>query len=200
MAEKEGEGSVTQWIGSLKAGDAEAARALWQRYFDGLVRIARSRLRDTPRAATDEEDVALSAFHCLCRGASAGRFPELADRDNLWRLLTTITAQKAVDQKRHHGREKRGGGRTLRADDLSQSGVLAQVAAREPTPEFALQLDEEYRHLLERLADDELRRIAVWKMEGQSNDEIARRLDCGLRTVERKLGVIRAIWLAEEPR
>jgi ECF sigma factor len=76
---------------------------------------------------------------------------------------------------------------------------MQEIVGREPSPEFAAQLDEQYRLLLDRLADDGLRQIAVWKMEGDSNDEIARRLGCGLRTVERKLGVIRAIWLALDP-
>jgi DNA-directed RNA polymerase specialized sigma24 family protein len=203
MTGDEAGGSVTQWIGGLKAGDEEAARVLWQHYFDGLVRLARSRLGDAPRAAADEEDVALSAFHCLCRGAVAGRFPEMADRHNLWRLLATIAAQKAVDQQRHAGRDKRGGNHARVVADLVsgelEHDVLAQVAGDEPTPEFAALLDEQYRHMLDRLGDESLRRIAVWKMEGESNEEIAQRLGCGLRTVERKLGVIRAVWLADVP-
>ncbi len=204
MEEDEVGGSVTRWIGSLKAGDVEAAQALWERYFDSLVRLARTRLRDAPRAAADEEDVALSAFHCLCRGATVGRFPQLADRDNLWRLLATIAAQKAVDQQRREGRDKRGGRGTTRGEVAlaapdAEADVLAQVVGREPSPEFAAQLDEEYRHQLDRLEDDGLRRIAVWKMEGYENDEIARRLGCGVRTVERKLGAIRAIWQGERP-
>lgn len=194
--------SVTRWLGGMKAGDDQAAGALWQRYFDGLVRLARARLGDAPRGAVDEEDVALSAFHSLCRGAAAGRFPQLADRDHLWRLLATITAQKALDQRRRQGRQKRGGGRTRGATDLacenSNVDVLAQAVGREPSPEFLALMDEEYRRQLDRLEDDGLRRIAVWKMEGYGNDEIAQRLDCGLRTVERKLAVIRAIWLAQE--
>jgi DNA-directed RNA polymerase specialized sigma24 family protein len=194
-------GSVTRWIGPLKAGDVEAAQALWERYFEGLVRLARIRLRDAPRAVADEEDVALSAFHCLCRGASAGRFPQLADRDNLWRLLATIAAQKAIDLQRREIREKRGGGRTRGEVDLAtaEADIVAQVIGREPSPEFAAQLDEEYRRQLDRLEDDGLRQIAVWKMEGYDNDEIARRFACGVRTVERKLGVIRAIWQVDRP-
>jgi hypothetical protein len=35
-------GSVTRRIGDLKAGDGEAAAALWNRYFDRLVRLARN--------------------------------------------------------------------------------------------------------------------------------------------------------------
>jgi DNA-directed RNA polymerase specialized sigma24 family protein len=197
------EGSVTRWIGPLKAGEVEAAQALWDRYFDGLVRLARTRLRDAPLAAADEEDVALSAIHCLCHGAAAGRFPQLADRDNLWRLLATIAAQKAIDLQRLETREKRGGGKTRREVELAagdtEASLVAQVVGREPSPEFAAQLDEEYRRQLDRLEDDGLRQIAIWKMEGYENDEIARRLGCGVRTVERKLGVIRAIWQADRP-
>jgi DNA-directed RNA polymerase specialized sigma24 family protein len=203
MASGDGGGSVTRWIDGLKEGEDAAATALWTHYFDGLVRLARGRLRDSPRAVADEEDVALSAFHCLCRGAAAGRFPELADRTNLWRLLTTITAQKALDERRRQGRERRGGGRYRPAADLvgaaSEHDILAEVVGHEPTPEMAVLLDEQYRHMLDRLGDDTLRRIAVWKMEGQSNEEIAERMGCGLRTVERKLGVIRSVWLAAAP-
>ena len=39
--------------------------------------------------------------------------------------------------------------------------------------------------------------VALLKLEGHSNEEIARSLDCGLRTVERKLDVIRKRWIAE---
>jgi DNA-directed RNA polymerase specialized sigma24 family protein len=203
MDDSDAAGSVTRWIGPLKAGEVEAAQALWDRYFDGLVRLARTRLRDAPLAAADEEDVALSAIHCLCRGAAAGRFPQLADRDNLWRLLATIAAQKAIDLQRRETREKRGGGKTRGEVELAagdnEASLVAQVVGREPSPEFAAQLDEEYRRQLDRLEDDGLRQIAVWKMEGYENDEIARRLGCGVRTVERKLGVIRAIWQADRP-
>lgn len=96
----EPEGSVTHWIVGLKDGDGSAARLLWGRYFDGLVSLARTKLHAAPGGAADGEDVALSAFHSLCRGAALGRFPDLEDRDNLWRLLATITARKAVDHLR----------------------------------------------------------------------------------------------------
>src|SRR5262245_26702749 len=100
------QGSVTFWIDALKAGDNEAAARLWRRYFDELVRIARNRLGATARAAADEEDVALSAFHSLCTGAAANRFAQLDGRDDLWRLLVTITVRKALDQIEHQRRQK----------------------------------------------------------------------------------------------
>jgi len=56
---------------------------------------------------------------------------------------------------------------------------------------------DEARRLFEKLADDSLREVVRLRLEGYSNDEIARALNCGLRTVERKLAVIRKRWAAE---
>src|SRR5205085_8369771 len=105
--------SVTNWINQLKAGEPEAARRLWDGYFRRLVGLARGKLEGSPRRAADEEDVALSAFGSLCRGAEGGRFPHLLDRDSLWQLLVAITAHKAHDLRRREERKKRGGGRVL---------------------------------------------------------------------------------------
>ena len=93
--------SVTVWLEHLKAGDPAAAGPLWERYFARLVTLARARLRLAPRAARDEEDVALSAFHNFCRGVEAGRFPRLDDRDDLWQVLFMITTCKAAALARH---------------------------------------------------------------------------------------------------
>ncbi len=189
-------GSVTLCIQSLKAGDQTAAGTIWQRFSGSLVRFARKRLGHAPRTVNDEEDVALSAFHCLWLGATAGRFPQLAARNDLWRLLATIVRQKAVDQQRHEQRRKRGGGRTRQAAGLDERDTLALAADHKPGPETAVLMTEDCRRRLDRLRDHELRQIAIWKLDGESNNEIARRLGCGLRSVERKLGVIRKIWLA----
>ncbi len=74
--------SLTRWLESLKAGDADATQKHWERYFQALVRLARDRLRAAPRAVADEEDAALSAFDSFVRGAAHGRYPRLEDRDD----------------------------------------------------------------------------------------------------------------------
>jgi DNA-directed RNA polymerase specialized sigma24 family protein len=196
------EGSVTRWLGELKAGDREAVQPLWERYFQRLVALARARLRSAHAATADadEEDAALSAFDSFCAGVERGRFPQLSDRDNLWKLLVTITARKALDQAERQRRQKRGGGRFRNEADLvgGRSGFPAMgfehVAGDEPTPEFTALVVEEYRKRLEALEDDALRRIATWKLEGYTNEEIAARLGCALRTVANKLKLIRLKW------
>jgi len=201
MASKE---SVSHWIGQLQAGEHAAAQPLWERYFRRLVGLARKMLQGTPRRAADEEDVALSAFASFCQAAEQGRFPQLRDRDDLWRLLVRITARKACKTLRDQRRQKRGGGRVRGESALldppgspAAEAGLEQVVGREPTPAFAAQVAEEYQRLLERLGDDELRSIAVAKMEGNTTEEIAAQLGYAPSTVERRLRLIRQIWKEE---
>jgi DNA-directed RNA polymerase specialized sigma24 family protein len=52
---------------------------------------------------------------------------------------------------------------------------------------------------LDRLDNEMLRTVALRKLEGYRNSEIAAQLDCATRTVERKLRRIRALWSQEAP-
>ena len=198
------QGSVSRWLGDLKAGDVAAVQPLWERYFARLVRLARVKLKMKRRtSAEDEEDAALSAFNSFCDGAAHGRFPQLADRDDLWRLLVVITARKAGAQMQREGRKKRGGGRVVGEVDLPldssgrDGGVFERIVGAEPSPDFAVMVAEEYTRLLDALDDDSLRRVALDRMEGYTSDEIAGRLGCARRTVARRLDLIRRIWAVE---
>ena len=53
---------------------------------------------------------------------------------------------------------------------------------------------EEFQRQLARLPSDELRAIALGKMEGHTNAEIAAELGCADATVERRLKLIRSVW------
>jgi RNA polymerase sigma factor (sigma-70 family) len=191
--------SVTAWIGDLKDGRDEASEKLWQRYFGQLVGLAARRLGSAPRRIADEEDVAVSVFESLCRGAAAGRFKQLQDRDDLWKLLTAIAGMKAVDQIRRQTAQKRGG-RNVRGEsifegtDASQIGGLGQLIHSQPTADFMAIMDEQQQEMFRALPDSSQREVARLRFEGYSNEEIARQLDISLRSVERKLRVIREIW------
>jgi DNA-directed RNA polymerase specialized sigma24 family protein len=197
----EPQGSVSGWIERARQGDDQAAGKLWQRYFHRLVSLARTALRAAPRRLADEEDVVLSAFDSFLRGAEQGRFPDLEDRDGLWRLLVVLTRRKAAHLKRDEARQKRGGRAVLDQAALARpAGAEGEqtafdwAVADEPTPAFAAQVAEECERLLRRLPDEGLRALAVWKMEGYTNEEIAARLGCCLSTVERRLQLIRRLW------
>jgi DNA-directed RNA polymerase specialized sigma24 family protein len=191
------EGSVTRWLGPLQAGDPAAAQQLWERYFRRLVGLARKKLHGVRRLRADEEDVALSAFDSFCRCAEQGRFPQLADRDNLWRLMMTITARKAAHLLRDEGRRSGRVAESASPTTGEAEQALEQVLSREPDPALAAQVAEEYQQLLRALADPELQAVAVWKIEGYSVQEIAAKLGYAARSVKRKLRLIREIWERE---
>lgn len=193
--------SVTAWIGDLKDGRDSASRKIWERYFERLVRVASRQLGSAPRRIADEEDVAVSVFDSLCEGAAAGRFDKLQDRDDLWKLLTVIAGMKSVDQIRRQTAKKRGG-KDVRGESIiagagaSQMGSFDQFIHAEPTPEFLVVMDEQQQAMFRALPDDSQRNVARMRFEGYSNEEIAQQLGTSLRSVERKLKVIREIWMS----
>ena len=201
----EGEGSVTHWIGHFKAGDHLAAHHLCERYFSRMVGLARRRLQAARSVGAweDEEDAALSAFESLCLGAARGTFSRLDDRGDLWQLLVVITSRKVVDQVKRRCRQKRGGGRVLdesalAGDRVGNRGVsLDQLLGDGSDPAFDVMAAEEFWRLLDALGDESLREIALWRMDGQTNEAIAERLGCSLRTVANKLKLIRMKWERE---
>src|SRR5262245_41349551 len=188
-------GSVTGWLGDLKRGGGAASQHLWERYCRRLVGLARARLRGAPGGMADEEDAALDAFNSFFAGVARGRFPQLKDRDDLWRILVVLTVRKALGQRRYSSRRKRGG----MGPGLDSVGDLERLADSGASPADAALLAEECRRRLTGLRDSALRRVAELRMAGYTVVEIAERLGVTKATVDRKLAVIRRKWTAEPP-
>jgi DNA-directed RNA polymerase specialized sigma24 family protein len=179
-------GSVTDLICQVKTGDAAATRDLCARYFRRLLGLARALLLGRYLGVADEEDVVNSALAGFFRGAERGQYTRLHNRRDLWHLLAKITRYKALklvkEQCRWPGKA-----------DVP----LEQIVDSELPPDLEVLAKETIEHLLYRLGKAQLRSIAVWKWEGYSNEEIASRLGCCTRTIERKLQLIRTIWNEE---
>ncbi|QEG02289.1 RNA polymerase sigma factor RpoE [Stieleria maiorica] len=184
---------VTRWIDQVKDGNSVAAVELWHHYYDRLIRAVRNRLRGQNRGASDEEDIVVSVFESFYRAAGQGRFPEMSDRDDLWRLLLKMSARKVIDKRRREQRQRRGDGnqpRSLAANRGDEDAII-DVIGDEPTPEMVAMMAESLQRLLSHLGEGQMREIAVGKMEGFSNAELATRLNCSERTIERRLHLIR---------
>jgi DNA-directed RNA polymerase specialized sigma24 family protein len=180
--------NVTAWIEQFKAGEADAANLLWQRYFERLVNLAHQHLAVRVRRAADGEDVALVAFAGFCAGVAAGRFPRLDNRHDLWRILLSLTSRQARKLANRETALRRDAGRTVPAADLS---LLSDDS---PDPTLAAEVADELACLLARLPDDELREVATELLAGKEPAEIADRLGCSVRTVYRQRHIIRRYW------
>ena len=197
--ERQNHESVSLWLERFKDGDTAAVQPLWNAYFAKMVNLARAKLGTTPRGIRDEEDVVNSAFFSFCEGVKDSRFPRLDSRDDLWAILFTIVVSKAAQYSRSEGSQKRGGGKVLHASvisgDASSCDLFASLHSAEPTAEDAAVMVEDLKTLLDLLDDGNLQQIAIWKMEGYTNREIARMIGKSEPTVERKLKIIRETWL-----
>jgi DNA-directed RNA polymerase specialized sigma24 family protein len=184
----DGSDTADEWVIRLRAGDPVAVRDLWDKYFDRMVALAREKLRGLSGRASDEEDVALSAFKSFCRAVEGGRCDEALSPDGLWALMMTLTARKAINLWRYETRDKR---RRPTSDQGVNQQLLKKVVGREPEPEFIALMADECDRLFRRLDDPELKAIALCKLEGLTNAEIAKQLDLTHRTVQRKVRLIR---------
>lgn len=167
-----------------RCAQGRRATDLWKFYFNRLVGLAKKRLvRD---AAYDGEDLVVSVFDTFCRNVKAGRF-ELGDRDDIWSLLVVITMRKANDRLKL----TRAAKRRLPGHPTSST---EEAPASELSPDLAALMSEQCTLLLKALADRELERVAILKLDGHSNREIAEEFDCSERSVGRMLNLIRRVW------
>lgn len=190
---------VTLWIDELSNADEAAARKLWNHFVSRLYEAARKKLMPETRRVYDEEDAAQSAFHSVCAGIAAGRFPDLHDRASLWHLLLPITARKVAHRQRHE-QQRRDVRRNWSdsifvhaADDSGPAGIN-NLPSREPAPEFVAEFVETCELLFQNLNVSGLQQVVTLRMEGCNDSEIAERLKCSRRTVQRRLEVIRRHW------
>lgn len=190
----------TELLDRVREGDDQAIAKLWDDYYHQLVRIAAKRLPANLRRTGDEEDVALSAFNSFIAGIRGDHFPDLSGRDNLWGLLITLTGRKVHAHLRYQTRQKRGGGAVRgesvfmdKAGDLKAGGI-GGVTGDAQAADIHAELAEACDDLLNQLDDEQLKQIAVMRMDGYLVDEIAQRLELSKRAVERRLQLIRRTW------
>ncbi len=181
---------VTLWISQLKSGDEQAAQQIWDQFFARVQAFAQRKLGAIPQRDGDAEDLALSAMNALYLGAREGRFQKLEDRQDLWRLLAIITARKAALSWRKKKQRREVG------ESVLLNGRDAQVSMRnvpDHAPDYFDSLSMACQDLLGGL-DDRLRNVALLRLQGYANDEIAQQVGRSVKSVERYLKLIRETW------
>ncbi len=180
------ENSVTLWIHALRRGDHASAEKLFSLYFSRLTSFAQRRMSSVSRATYDEEDAAISTFRVLFQKLSEGEYAELDDREALWHLIVKIATRKVNRRVEYESAAKRAHGKT-------QCHIEDAKIVDPTVPQIGL----ESERLLRMLGDCSLEQVAIWKLEGFTNDEIASKLNRTRRTVQRMLNLVRDIWQEE---
>lgn len=190
MSEEASE-SISTTVAGIKDGDERAAEKVFSRYFESLVRKARRRLGNGMERAGDAEDIALEALRQFFAQARRNGFPRLKNNDDIRTLLLVLVDRRAVDFRRAAQRRS--------ANEVGES--VLQGPSNDPTPfdpedfrppaDYVLSFGLEVRELLAEIGDPTLANIAIMKLEGWTNADIARSVNLTERSIERKLDRIR---------
>jgi len=181
-------------IRRVRNGDGDAAADLVRRYEPAIRRVVRLRLTDARlRRAFDSMDVCQSVLGSFFARAALGQY-DLANPDQLLKLLAQMARHKVTDQMRRERAGRRDRGRLVEdsgaACDLAAGGASPSrhVAGRELLGEVRKRLSDEERELAElRIQGREWAEIA--QERGESPEALRKRLTRGLDRVAEQLGL-----------
>lgn len=191
------------WLAGLGEGDQSVATEIFQHHLELLKRLVQKRLPPGVRRLADEDDIANSVFKSFFKGVQNERFPQLETDDDLWQIFGMLVKNKVAGQIRYLSRKKRGGGK-VRGESIFSSeggdtmlGGLNNLPSEQKSAAEGIEAQEEFDEMLGKLGDEQLREIALLKLNSLTNREIASTLDISERSVERKLQRIRQRWEVE---
>jgi RNA polymerase sigma-70 factor (ECF subfamily) len=176
--------SFADVMARLRSGEEAAAREVFQRFVDRLVKLARQQFNAAMRRRVDPEDVVQSAYRSFFLRFGEGKV-EVEGWGKLWGLLTVITLRKCFDQAEYHRAERRN----VQREAAGHAGAKGaepwwQAVSREPTPAEAAVLAETVEQLVCSLAEDE-RPVLEMSLQGYTAQEISGRLGLSERTARR---------------
>lgn len=169
-------------IAAYKAGSESAARKLFDRYCEKLMRLARRRIGQRMASRIDPEDAVQSAFRTFFARVKSDQFTFDGESD-LFKLLVRLTVNKTLRQIAHHRAAKRDPGREA-GQGSDEEGLLDHITADEPPPEVQVALLEEFERFLEQLPEFD-RKVLGMKFEGYTTSEIAAKLGSYDRKIRR---------------
>ncbi len=173
----------------FRSGEQEAAAELFVRYSQRLQKLAERQCSIQLARRNGTDDIIQSVFRTFFRRVAKGQY-DVADGEDLWRLLLVLALNKIRNAASFHHAQKRDVRRT-----------------REVAPDQAARLDgdDEEALLLLRMTIDEVlaqqsesnRDIIRLRIDGHSIQEISQRTGRAQRTIERVLQSFRKALLAE---
>lgn len=174
----------------LRAGDQDAAAAVFNRFGGRLIALARTRLDRRVRQKVDPEDVLQSVWKSFFTRHAQGQF-DLHDWDGLWALLVVITVRKCGRQ----GKRFRAGRRNAQRETSPAQGAEGsrggwELSGDDPTPSQAVALAETVDTLMRRMEARD-RDILSLRLQGYTAAEIGARADCTERTVRRVIARVK---------
>jgi DNA-directed RNA polymerase specialized sigma24 family protein len=162
-------------LAAYRAGQDEAATALFERYYQRLIELIRRQSGWRVKLAEGSTDVAQSVLRSFFEQIRS-RPVEIGADDSLWPLLATITLNKIRNRGKFWQRKQR--------DPARRQALEAGADPLEtgPSAEDAVVLEDLIEHLLEPFSERR-RRILEGILAGQPVNKIALEVGASERTV-----------------
>jgi RNA polymerase sigma-70 factor (ECF subfamily) len=173
-----------------EAGDPHAFEAIFGRYSEKLVRLARSRISERLATRIEPEDVVQSVFRTFFGRVQQHRF-SFREETDLWKLLVSITINKLKNKVDWHTAAKRNV-RIEQPIDARSLPSAFDVDGESPSPDAVVAFLDLLEHFMNQLREDD-RKILELRLQGYSQEEVAEQVGRTERTVRRVLERIRQV-------
>ena len=198
--------STNSWVVAIKNGDVDAAQILWDKFAVKLAQLAKKHLLQYRDSPDDEDDIAIKAFKSFVVRAEKRQFPRLDGREDFWSIVACITIRKAWAANKQKGERRIPKPLSMDApmtasnagESDSDMAWANQFTADDLCPEDLLIMKESMIQLMDAL-DETLQDVARLRYEGYTVSEIGEELGFSKATAERKLKLIRNIWIEQFP-
>lgn len=182
---------MSDWLDRLLVSQPGSERELVERYTLRLMEFARRQLPERVQRRVDPEDVVQSVYRSFFRRLKEGQF-NFEESQDVWRLLAAMTFCKARNVVKFHQRGRRDVRRDAGLQPFHAATESHGLCDPEPGAEdVALMLDC-LEQLLAKLPDN-YRQIVVHRLEGDSIEEIAHKVNRTRRTVLRVLAHVQEL-------
>ena len=170
-------------MAKVQAGDAEAARELYEKFGTHLMRVVRRRLQPHLRSKFDSIDFTQDVWGSFfTRVAAKSDFQNSAD---LARILGIMARNKIIAVTRGNSRRGQNPGRR-EASLVETHGGADRVPAVQQTPSQIVMRKEAWDQILA-AQPPVYRRILLLLQEGKSPERITTEMGVSLRTVQRAI-------------
>jgi RNA polymerase sigma-70 factor (ECF subfamily) len=177
-------------VADLRAGNESAAREVFDRYCERLMRLAKRRIGQRMLSRVDPEDVLQSAFRTFFVHLRNDEFT-FDGADDMFKLLVRLTVRKTLRQIAYHRAAKRNPELEARSADPDHDMMLELVESG-PTPDVEVALVNEFEEFVGKLPPLD-RKVLEMKLAGYSTAEIADAVGSYERKIRRVLERIQGL-------
>ena len=163
----------------VRAGEEDAATALYLRYADHLRSLAAAQSSPALATRVDPDDIVQSVFRTFFRRVGDNQY-DVPAGDDLWRLFLVIALNKIRNAAAHHRAARRDVRQTVSVEDDGQ--LTADTGSATGMAVLQMVIDD----TLARLPAG-TREIVELRVEGHEVADIAARVGRSKRSVERVL-------------